>query len=280
MGDFNEILFQHEKQGGTARPQQCMDMFREAHEDCDLEDLGYTCDLFTWWNHHHNADCYIRERLDRAVANTEWRNLFPGYEVRHGDQQHSDHMPIIVKLDGENTSHIVGQNKHTFRFEAQWLNEEGCAELVEKAWAESFGAGSQTVGEGLQDVSKVLDNWNRNVLGDLDTGIKKVKKKLQQCVKKPLSNTNIQEEHVMRYHLDKLEGQKNTYWKQRAHVEWMKNGDRNTRFFHACATQRRRSNRINHLKREDGTWVEDSDLQSYIAQQYKELFQTQGGHHL
>jgi hypothetical protein len=118
------------------------------------------------------------------------------------------------------------------------------------------------------------------VLGDLDTGIKKVKKKLQQCVKKPLSNTNIQEEHVMRYHLDKLEGQKNTYWKQRAHVEWLKNGDRNTRFFHACATQRRRSNRINRLKREDGTWVEDSDLQSYIAQQYKELFQTQGGHRL
>jgi hypothetical protein len=49
---------------------------------------------------------------------------------------------------------------------------------VEKAWAESFGAGSRIVGEGLQDVSKVLDNWNRNVLGDLDTRIKKVKKKL------------------------------------------------------------------------------------------------------
>jgi hypothetical protein len=99
-------------------------------------------------------------------------------------------------------------------------------------------------------------------------------------MKKPLSNTNIQEEHVLRYRLHKLEGQKNTYWKQRAHVEWMKNGDRNTRFFHACATQRRRSNRINCLKREDGTWAEDSDLQIYIAQQYKELFQTQGGHRL
>jgi hypothetical protein len=60
----------------------------------------------------------------------------------------------------------------------------------------------------------------------------------------------------------------------------MKNGDHNTRFFHACATQRRRSNRINRLKREDGTWAEDSDLQIYIAQQYKELFQTQGGHRL
>jgi hypothetical protein len=92
-------------------------------------------------------------------------------------------------LDGASTSHIVGQNKHTFifearwlneeGFEARWLNEEGCAELVEKAWAESFGAGSRIVGEGLQDVSKVLDNWNRNVLGDLDTRIKKVKKKLQ-----------------------------------------------------------------------------------------------------
>lgn len=48
MGDFNEILFQHEKQGGVARAQHCMDKFREALEDCGLDDLGYMGDTFTW----------------------------------------------------------------------------------------------------------------------------------------------------------------------------------------------------------------------------------------
>lgn len=35
-GDFNEILFQHEKEGGSLKSQSQMDRFREAIVDCDL----------------------------------------------------------------------------------------------------------------------------------------------------------------------------------------------------------------------------------------------------
>lgn len=41
MGDFNEILFSHEKQGGRLRVERKMTAFREALDDCDLFDLGY-----------------------------------------------------------------------------------------------------------------------------------------------------------------------------------------------------------------------------------------------
>lgn len=68
-GDFNEILFQHEKEGGREKPQSCMDRFKEALEDCGLHDLGFTGDVFTWRNQQFRDDNYIRERLDRAVAN-------------------------------------------------------------------------------------------------------------------------------------------------------------------------------------------------------------------
>lgn len=40
-GDFNEILYNHEKEGGRSRPQSCMDHFREALEACELQDLGF-----------------------------------------------------------------------------------------------------------------------------------------------------------------------------------------------------------------------------------------------
>lgn len=41
MGDFNEILFQHEKQGGAPRGHTCMQNFRDALEWCNLNDLGF-----------------------------------------------------------------------------------------------------------------------------------------------------------------------------------------------------------------------------------------------
>jgi hypothetical protein len=47
MGDFNEILFSHEKEGGTQKLQSCVDKFREALEECSLDDLGFTGDMFT-----------------------------------------------------------------------------------------------------------------------------------------------------------------------------------------------------------------------------------------
>jgi hypothetical protein len=39
MGDFNEILFSHEKEGGNQRPQPYMQSFRGVLSECALEDL-------------------------------------------------------------------------------------------------------------------------------------------------------------------------------------------------------------------------------------------------
>jgi exonuclease III len=100
-GDFNEILLQCEKEGGEARPQASMDKFKQALEDCELADLGFIGDAFTWRNNSHRSEYYIRERLDRAVANMEWRSHFPGVVVKNGNHYHSDHRPVIVTIERE-----------------------------------------------------------------------------------------------------------------------------------------------------------------------------------
>jgi hypothetical protein len=48
MGDLNDILFLHEKEGGNPRPQQYMVAFQQAIDDCNLHDMGYVGDIFTW----------------------------------------------------------------------------------------------------------------------------------------------------------------------------------------------------------------------------------------
>ena len=66
LGDFNEIMYSHEKDGGNPRPNAMMQEFRNCLGDCGLYDLGYAGDYFTWRRGE------IRERLDRVVCNVEW----------------------------------------------------------------------------------------------------------------------------------------------------------------------------------------------------------------
>ncbi|KAJ1295804.1 hypothetical protein BS78_01G250800 [Paspalum vaginatum] len=103
-GDFNEILFNYGKEGGPPRAEDCMEKFLQALEDCELHDLGFVGDAFTWRNHHFSASNYIKERLDRAVANggAADRSYQPGDVMR--------------------------------KFEARWLEEEDCCTRVEEAW--------------------------------------------------------------------------------------------------------------------------------------------------
>jgi hypothetical protein len=69
MGDLNEILFNYEKEGGRLRPDRFRKDFHDALDDCQLNDIGYIGDLFTW----HRGQ--MRERLDRGLANSEWIHM-------------------------------------------------------------------------------------------------------------------------------------------------------------------------------------------------------------
>ena len=62
-------------------------------------------------------------------------------------------------------------------------------------------------------------------------------------------------------------------WKQRSRVEWLKNGDRNTKIFHAAASQRRRKNRIEGLMDSKGVWhEEEGETKAIILDYFKAIF--------
>jgi endonuclease/exonuclease/phosphatase family metal-dependent hydrolase len=116
MGDLNDILYQFEKEGGRSRPAHCMQAFRDAIEDCNLVDMRYIGDKFTW----QRGD--IRERLDRGLANKAWNMKFPDASLHHLDYYRSDHRPILMCIEEP----IVEENRgpSVLRFEARWLKEK------------------------------------------------------------------------------------------------------------------------------------------------------------
>jgi hypothetical protein len=51
-------------------------------------------------------------------------------------------------------------------------------------------------------------------------------------------------ETQIRMELDKWERQEEVLWKQKSRIQWLREGDRNTKFFHNSLLQRRNQNRI------------------------------------
>jgi hypothetical protein len=170
LGDFSEILMSHEKEGGLPRSQACMNKFREVLEDCLLDDLGYSGDTFTWRNNSHDSSQYIRERLDRAVADVEWRTRFPSVRVRNGQPQHSNYQPVIVTTEDE-VAMRQKEGGRPFRFEAGWVKEEDCEVIVRNAWNLSMDVQSGKVTGAIKDVVADLWDWSRIILGDLEKRI-------------------------------------------------------------------------------------------------------------
>jgi endonuclease/exonuclease/phosphatase family metal-dependent hydrolase len=113
LGDFNEILYAHEKEGGNMRPPGMTQNFRQCLSECGLEDLGYIGDIFTWRRGE------IRERLDRAVGNERWSAMFPFAAVINKEHSRSDHRPIVV--DTEYHVGMCPSRRSARQFEARWL---------------------------------------------------------------------------------------------------------------------------------------------------------------
>ncbi|XP_074363628.1 uncharacterized protein LOC141704240 [Apium graveolens] len=58
------------------------------------------------------------------------------------------------------------------------------------------------------------------------------------------------------------------YWKQRAKIFWLKDGDANTKFFHAQATKRKKLNHIAYLVTDSGDKVDDHERMCMLTKEY------------
>jgi hypothetical protein len=95
-------------------------------------DLGYRGQKFTW-NNGRERDDFIKERLDRVVANEEWCEVFPKVDICVEEELSSDHCPIYVTL----TEKLTRRSRtRMFRQEAKWAREEQYTMKIKKAWVE------------------------------------------------------------------------------------------------------------------------------------------------
>lgn len=62
-------------------------------------------------------------------------------------------------------------------------------------------------------------------------------------------------------------------WRQRAKEQWLKLGDKNSKYFHACAYQRSRRNKIDRIVDEGGTvCTSPEEIENAFIHYYQNLF--------
>ncbi|KAL0404334.1 UNVERIFIED_CONTAM: hypothetical protein Sradi_2074200 [Sesamum radiatum] len=156
-----------------------------------------------------------------------FRNCLLSCELH--DLGFQDHSALVLELQLVKCWEAMGGRK-CFRFEAAWLQDSACEDIVTKNWSSPGSLG---------------DKIASRTLGPRSLGTE-------------LNSLILQEE---------------TYWKQRCKALWLKEGDRNSSFFHGKASTRHHTNSIRRLRNSAGEWtVSEEEVRRCILDYFEMVF--------
>ena len=144
-------------------------------------------------------------------------------------------------------------------------------DLVNKAWS-AFGAMENLgqVSAALQSTMTSLRSWSNRRFGNVTREINKSRSQLEELMH---MNADRQEIRKVSDKLNELMYKEEMLWLQRSRIMWLKEGDRNTKFFQSKSVWRARKNRIKELHDAAGNVYTDTDTMSNMATSYfKEIF--------
>ncbi|KAF7807411.1 ribonuclease H [Senna tora] len=266
--DFNEIANQNEQRGGASPNLQRCFQFQSWINSCNIIDLYPAGPFFTWEAPKRQNKDKLYKRLDRAMCTQSWRNCFAYASARCLTRVHYDHNPILISTEeGGRTNH-----NRPFRFEFCWMQHREFIPFLESKWEKK-----EDLNIMLKSLGTSLKDWNREVFGN----IKKRKERLIRRIDGIHASLDRKYNPCLddlgkelEKELGNVLNQEESLWFQRARCQWIKDGVRNTKYYHTKVLTRRRRNKIIMLKNDDGVWTEDfKEIKNIILEFYKKIVQ-------
>lgn len=131
---------------------------------------------------------------------------------------------------------------------------------------------------GIHDKIKLcaeqLGKWGAEFSGSFKKRIAQYKNRMKHY-KSGKDGDSIQKYKENKEGLMETLAQQEAFWKQRAKQFWLNAGDKNSKYFHAVASERKRQNTIQRLKNDRGDWVTwDAGLQEVMVNYFRDMFTT------
>ena len=162
---------------------------------------------------------------------------------------------------------VRGKGAGGYKFEENWLLWVDYEEAVIEAWTKGGcgNSGLSGVWDQIQACGAELHAWGSSKTKLKTEEIKRLKKKLEVMNECELTEESRSEFLHVSKELDDLLLKQEIFWRQRSRVSWLKHGDRNTKFFHSKASQRRQRNFIEGIKNDNGVWVKEVEDVAEVA---------------
>lgn len=183
--------------------------------------------------------------------------------VYHLPRFSSDHSPILLRLTPPKP-----KSKPKFKSENWWMLKPGFDEVCKKA--AELGKGNWAATR--KSYKKEARRWVQaektpdQLLKEVEKRMAEMNSQRPDMVDKELEK-EIQVEH------DRLLFMRESYWCQRAKVQWALFGDANSSYFHAVATTRKRRNVVKSLQMEDGSWeTGEKEIRSAFLKHFRSIY--------
>ncbi|XP_024196455.1 uncharacterized protein LOC112199713 [Rosa chinensis] len=151
---------------------------------------------------------------------------------------------------------------------------EECEDVVQEGWSmDVTSTPMYGVKKKIAHTRMHLDKWQRQVYRGRQRQMMGERARLEELMDVASTEVVQDEKKRLMKRLQRLLSQEEIFWKQRSRVTWLKEGDRNTGFFHRKASNRRRKNTLNGLYDDMGVWCDDdAGMERVVSSYFSKMF--------
>lgn len=180
---------------------------------------------------------------------------------------------LLILLLAQDSAWGSGRKRErVFRFKGLWAKYAECWSIVSNCWDATKPKDLQGVAATLQQIGSFLSQWGSQRFGSLRRAIEQKRLVLQRLQEADYGQQDMPKTNRVAKELEELMKAEELWWKQRGKADYLSEGDRNTSFFHARASHKRKKNWISKLHRVDGSWAtSEEDICTVIKIFYNSL---------
>ncbi|XP_039016472.1 uncharacterized protein LOC120147085 [Hibiscus syriacus] len=238
--------------------------FQDTIHDLLLQDHPFFGPTFTWSN--KQKDDFLARKLDRVLVNSSWVNSFLNSFVEFLARGPYDHCLAICWLNKD--SHT--NRPKPFKFFNFWTKNPNFLTEIKKSWQlPTQGNPMLPLFLKLKNLKTCLRNLNKACYNNIADRVKLKKMELEQIQLSTLNRTSsIDVELNIQSELSSLEQAEKLFLKQKAKMQWLKEGDKCSKFFHSVTASKNKRETIRVLVNDHGRKLEDFDDMASVSLQY------------